>query len=221
MTLENLNTTVAVIQINPSSDVAVQSLYTEALKLKEYAVARVILIDADLKPATEDLSIIAGLRKAIEEKRTEYIKPIRTHLDTVNEAFKQFTLPLVEAFTLNNDKVKAYLAEQKRKRTEAEAIERERFELARREIALKGETTVDLTPVAAPEVIKKIQTELGTVGITTNWKFEVVDFSQVPDEYKLVDATKIGKVVRAGLRSIPGVRIYSEESLRTTPKSQS
>jgi hypothetical protein len=134
MTIEDTNPDqMAMIKVNPAGEVAIQGLYNEALILKEYAVARVILIDADLKPATEDLSIIGGLRKAIEEKRSEYVKPIRTHLDTINEAFKKFTAPLVEADAVNRDKMKAYKAEIDRKRREAEEIEAEKYKLAQRE----------------------------------------------------------------------------------------
>lgn len=211
-------TTTALIQVNPASELAIQGLYAEALKLKQYALARVILIDADLKPATDDLSIIAGLRKAIEEKRAEYIKPIRGHLDTINEVFKQFTAPLVEADTLNRDKVKAYRAEQERKRTEAEAIEKEKLELARREQALTGEVTIDLTPGPTIEVVNKVHTELGTASGFKVRRWEVITFSLVPDEYKMIDAGKVTKLVKAGISSISGIRIWSEESLRVTPK---
>lgn len=210
-------TYMTMIKTDPAGEVAIQSLYTEALRLKGYAVARVILIDADLKPATDDLSIIAGLRKAIEEKRAEYIKPIRGHLDAINQTFKQFTAPLVEADTFNRDKVKAYRGAQELKRAEAEAIEKAKLELARREMALTGETTVDLTPVPAVEVVNKISTGLGTASGFKVRKWEVEDLSKVPLEYLMVDAAKITKLVKAGLGAIPGLRIWEEESLRVTP----
>ncbi len=39
------------------------------------------------------------------------------------------------------------------------------------------------------------------------------DLAKVPLEYMMVDASKLGRVVRAGLRTIPGVRIFPKESL--------
>ena len=57
---------------------------------------------------------------------------------------------------------------------------------------------------------KTVRTEAGSVTIRSAWKFEVVDMAALPDEYKIADAVKLGKVVRAGVREIPGVRIYEE-----------
>lgn len=219
MTTESIST--AMIRVDPAGEVAIQGLYTEALKLKEYAIARVILVDADLKPATEELSIIAGLRKAIEERRKEYISPIKVHLDALNEVFKQFTAPLIEADSLNRDKVKAYRAEQERKRVEAEAIEKGKLELARREMALKGEVTVDLTPIPVPEVINKVQTDLGTASRFKVRKWEIENIELIPREYLTIDAGRVTKLVKAGINQIPGIRIWEEEGLRVTAKSQS
>ena len=47
------------------------------------------------------------------------------------------------------------------------------------------------------------------------WKFRVVDFVKLPDEYKLADEAELGKLAR-GLRdkaTVPGVEFYSESVL--------
>jgi len=46
----------------------------------------------------------------------------------------------------------------------------------------------------------------------------LADMSQVPEEYKIIDAAKITKVVKAGLRNIPGIRIYQDECSRVTTR---
>jgi hypothetical protein len=48
---------------------------------------------------------------------------------------------------------------------------------------------------------------------TTVWKFEVSDWREVPQEYWMIDETKLGKAVRGGLREIPGVKIWSEQAV--------
>jgi len=209
----------AVIQVGPQGDLAVTKLYAEAENLEHYAVALVIASDSDVQASTHDLSIMASLKKAIEEKRKEYVQPINEHLKAVNDVFKNFTQPLVNADKITRDKILGYRAEQERQRREQEEINRLRMEAARREMELKGELSepVNLVEVAPPTP-NHFRTEAGTLGTRTIWKFEVVDFSLVPDEYKLIDATTVGKVVRAGLRSIPGIRIYPEEVLLVTPK---
>lgn len=76
---------------------------------------------------------------------------------------------------------------------------------------------VNLVEVAPPAPTK-VQTEVGTAGITRNRKWEMVDFAAVPDEFKILDAVKIGKLVRAGIGSISGIRIWTEEGLRVTTR---
>jgi hypothetical protein len=40
-----------------------------------------------------------------------------------------------------------------------------------------------------------------------------VDASKVPAEFWILDTPSIGRAVRGGARDIPGVRIYSEDSV--------
>jgi hypothetical protein len=48
-----------------------------------------------------------------------------------------------------------------------------------------------------------------------NWRYEVVDESKVPREFMSPSDLKIGAVVRSqkGLTKIPGVRVWSEETV--------
>jgi len=209
----------ALIQIRPDTDEKVVSLYQEAVKLQQYAEARVIQSDGDIKVATDDLSIIAKFKKAIEEKRKEYVGPINEHLKAVNKVFQDFTAPLTEADSITRQKILDYRKEQERIRQEQERINALRLEAARAEMELKGELAESVGIVEVkPEQPKHYRTETGTLGTVPIKKWEVVDFKLVPDEYKIIDATKVGKVVRAGVPSIPGIRIWEEETLRITPK---
>jgi len=212
-------TITALVATNPNTDPEVISFYNEAIKLQEYAQARIIITAEDLKPATDDLSIIAKLKKALEEKRKEYVKPLQDHIKTVNDTFKTLMEPIETADIITREKLLAFQLKQKLIREEQERINALRLEAAQKEMKLKGELTESVNLVEViPETPTTIRTDLGRVGTATIWKFEVIDFSQLPDEYKLVDATKLGKVVRAGLRIIPGVRIYSEDSLRVNTR---
>ncbi len=226
----------AVIHISPESDTAILTLLAEANRLRDIAEARIIATDADLKGAVDDLAIIARVWKALTEKKAEYSKPIKVHLETVNAAFHMLLQPIEAADEITRDKWTEYRAEQVRRKYEADEINRKRQaeadeinrqkeELARREAVLNnGEITVDLTPVIAPAPIvapvpvAKVRTDQGTTQTTHNWKGEVVNFELVPNEYKVIDYVKLGKVIRAGLHTIPGVRIWDEEGLRVTPR---
>jgi len=206
----------ALIDVEPAKDIAVQQLYSESCALRTIALGRVITTNEELAPATEDLSLIAKMKKSIEEKRKEYVNPIREHLDAVNTAFKEFLAPLDEADKVTRSKILDFRNEQDRKRREAEAIEREKMELAQREAELKGgEITVDLTPVEKPDAVPdKVHTDLGSQGYMKIKKWEIEDFAAVPDDFKMIDAGKVTKLVKAGIGSIAGIRIWEEETLR-------
>jgi len=200
------------VLIKPETDAQIVAFYNEAISLRDFATARVIVSNDDLRPANDDLAIIAKVKKGMEEKRKEYLKPFQDHVKETNEAYKTLMEPIEQADKITRDKILAFRAEQERKRKEAEAIEAEKLELARREAALHGgEITVDLTPIEKPEAVPdRIRTEMGSSGQRDHWVFEVIDFALLPDEYKIPDVTKIGKVVRAGLHTIPGVKIENK-----------
>lgn len=213
----NLNT--ALVKVKPEADEAVIALHEQSLKLEQYATALVITNDGDIKNATNDLSIISGLKKAIEEKRKEYTQPINDHLKAVNEAFKALVEPLTQADKITRTKILDYRAEQERQRQEAEDIARTERELAERKAALTGE------PVVVPEVVDvpapaqdRYRTEMGTLGKMTIRKWEIIDFSLVPDDLKVIDAGKVTKLVKGGIGSITGIRIWEEETLRVTAR---
>ncbi len=93
------------------------------------------------------------------------------------------------------------------------------MEAARKEMELKGELTEEIKEVVVPPPPPAhVHTDVGTLGTAKIRKFEVIDFNLLPNAYKMVDATKLGKVVRAGLDNIPGVRIWTEESLRVSTR---
>ena len=209
----------AVIQVRPQADVAVTKLFSEALKLEEYAGALVIASDDNIQGATNDLSLIAGLKKSIEEKRKEYVQPINEHLTAVNEAFKGFTQPLVNADKITRGKILDYRAEQDRQRREQEEINRLRMEAAQKEMELKGQVSEPVSIVQVePEQPTRYRADAGTLGTVKIRKYRVVNFADLPDQYKLENSVLLNKVVKAGIPEISGVEIYEEEVLRVTPK---
>ena len=210
----------ALVHIDPVVDEKVRALGLEVIAIVQRAEARVVLSDADVHEATGEIALIRGLKKAFEEKRKEYTAPLNGYLKDINASFKEYTDPLDRADELVEGKVLAYRAEQRRQRQEEERINRLREEAARAEMQLKGELTepVNLVEVS-PEPPAHYRTIAGDLGKTLTWKWEVLDLKEVPIEYLIVDAARVGKVVRAGLHNIPGIRIWQEESLRvTTPK---
>lgn len=212
----------SLVLVRPEANPEIMAFYDEAIKLKEYAELRVIVTNDDLKPATDDLSIIAKVKKGMEEQRKEYLKPFQDHVKGTNDAFKSLMEPVDQADKITREKILAFRSEQERKRKEAETIEAEKLELAKREAELKGgEITVDLSPVDKPDAVPdRVRTDMGTTGSRDNWKWEVIDFAQVPDEYKMVNAGMLTPVVKAskGKINIPGIRIFNAPIIAVNTK---
>jgi len=200
--------------LKPEANTEVMAFYNQAVILRDFAKVRVIACNDDLKPANDDLIIIRKVKKAMEEKRKEYLKPFQDHVKETNDAYKTLMAPIEEADKITANKMLTFDAEQKRKIREAEAIETEKMALARREAELKGgEITVDLTPVDKPEAVPEhVRTDMGMTGQRDNWKWEVTDINQVPREYLVINAGMLTPIVKAskGKLTIPGIRIYNE-----------
>lgn len=205
--------TTALVKVNPDADIEVMAFYNEAVRLKEFAEDRVIANLEDMTLATDDLAIIAKVKKGMEEKRKDYLKPFQDHVKETNEAYKSLMEPIEMADRINKDKILAYRQEQERIRLEQEEINRMRLEAAQKEMELTGELSESVGLVeVAPEAPKRVSTDMGTAGQRDNWKWEVVDFSIVPDEYKMINPAVLTPAAKSykDTRTIPGVRIYNE-----------
>ena len=214
-------TETAIIKISPDADVFVTQLHDEALKAQAYSEARCIANDADVKMATNDLSILSRLRKGFEEKQKEYTDPLNEHLKAIRDTFKTFMGPLLAADATTREKILAYRHAEEEKARQIEEANRLRMEAAQLEAKASGtgeiSESVKVLDVPLPQP-KTVYSDAGSAGVSKNWKFEVVDFALLPADYKMVDAVKLGKVIRAGLHEIAGVRIWSEDTLRVTPR---
>lgn len=204
--------TTAVV-LRPGEDIDVHSYFEEALKLLDYAEGRVITTAEDIKPATDDLSLIAKLKKAMEAKKREYLDPLKAKAEAIRETYSTLMDPVIRADKITKDKILAFQQEQERKRQEQEEINRLRIVAAQKEMELKGELTesVDLVEVA-PEAPKRVSTDIGSTGQRDNWKWEVVDFSLVTDEYKMINPAILTPAAKSykDTRTIPGIRIFNE-----------
>lgn len=211
------------VALRPGEDLEAHGYFEEAEKLLEYATALVITTDEIVKGATNDLSIISTLKKAMDGKRKSLLEPLKAEMDAIRETYNYLMAPVLEADKITRGKILAYRQEQERKRQEAEDIARMEREAAERKAALTGE------PVVTPEPVEKMaespdhyRSEMGTLGKAMLHKWEVIDFSLVPDNYKKIDAGGVTNAVKAskGKIVIPGIKVWSEESLRVTTKKE-
>ena len=202
----------------PETNLEITGYYNEAIKLQQYAESRVIKTLDDAKTANDDLTIIARLKKAMETRRKEELKPIDDARKSIQDNYNKWMAPVLAADIITRDKMKAFNVEQERIRYEQEEINRKRMEAAEAEMKLKGEISEPVNLVEVAPEIKKVITELGTTNTMKVRKWEVIDFAAVPDDLKVIDAGKVTKLVKAGIGSIAGIRIYEESVIVVRPR---
>ena len=189
----------------PKADLEVMAFYEEAQKLLTFAQTRNIVVIEDLKPATEDLAVIARVKKGMEAKRKEYLAPFQSHVKETNEAYRALMAPIEEADNITREKMLAFNREQEERRRKQEEVNRLNEELG------QSDKVVEVAP-AAPETTR---TDIGTSGMTANWKWEVLDLTIVPDAYKVIDSSQLTAIARKhhDTKTIPGVRFYCEKTI--------
>lgn len=214
--------TTAVVNIEPKQDEVVLKLGSEAIRVWEYAQKLVVRTTEDVRHATEDLSLISTIKKRLEEKRKEFVQPLDEHRKAIQEKFKVITGPVDEADKLLRDKILAFNTEQRRLQeaaAEAQRLIDEAKAIQQGITQQAGEVFEQPPEITAPETapVQRAYTDTGSMTTHKTRRWEVADFAALPDEYKMPDAAKIGKVVRAGIPSIPGIHIWEKEGLTITP----
>lgn len=145
--------------------------------------------------------------KAATEKRAKYLNPLTQAQKDVKK--------LMSDYDAEQERIR--LAEEARLRELARKEEEERKLQEAIQAELEGDTEtaekiIQEEVVAPPVVVPKSTPKMaGGPVYRTMWKFEVTDEKAVPDEYKMIDEQKIGKIVTAlkDKTNIPGIRAYS------------
>ena len=68
-------------------------------------------------------------------------------------------------------------------------------------------------PIEKTEEKKTVNTLNGSATTKLVWTFEIEDTKKVPNGYKVINEKAIRAAVKAGVREIPGVRIYQDNEL--------
>jgi len=183
--------------------------------------------------AADWLTSITSSRKDVEAVRTAISLPVDRWLKGYNAHFKPTTVLYDKALKVTEGKLGTYRAgvREERDRAQRELQEAERLRQEAQAAVLDtfgsaegpGETAGDeeaalalveeaRTAVAAtPEVAKTLHSSIGFVASRMVWKHEVVTPDAVPRAYCIPDEALLREAVAAGVRTIPGVRIFEEE----------
>lgn len=204
----------ALLKIDPHDNSAYMALVSEVQSFVSSAESTSIATVETRELATNDLSMIARLKKVTGDLRMDYLTPFKEGTETINAAFKEITDPLAQADTILRQKVLAFNQEQDRIKREAEELERQEREVAEHRAKLNGDTSTPFVPEPLPVVAdQRAVTEVGESNTRTIRKWRLIDINKVPITFLKLDEVQIGKVVRAGIKEIPGIRIFEEKVL--------
>ncbi|KKM00156.1 hypothetical protein LCGC14_1807250 [marine sediment metagenome] len=171
-----------------------------------------IATDADLASATSWLARVRSRRKGIDAFFEKLIKPFRLAIQEHKKECDNMLAPL-RTHEVNLDaEVRNYRQLQAKKAAEAQRKADEKHEQRIEKAVAKGQDPALVKPppvVAAPA--KTVETDTGKVTFRKLRKHKLRDARLVPKEYWIIDDTKVGKAVRAGI-DVPGYDIWEEEA---------
>lgn len=192
----------------------ITAIQRETGSMMKTATALKVVDEGSAQGASEMLVFVIEAKKKLEAQRVFLVKPLNDHVKDINAAFKDWVKPLEEVDVLVRSKLLTFQREQEAIRIEAQRLEQERIEREAAE-GLLDDLPEDL-PVPAPRIVRGQQ---GSASVRKTWTFEVGDEALVPREYLTVDEGVIALAVRQGIRDIPGIRIFQQDSIAVRSKA--
>lgn len=203
------------------------SIRDRALKLVTAAERFTIINRDDAGHAVDLCAMVKAATKKAEAERDVLVRPLNAQVKEINGRFKPIVEPLQAAARTLEARIYRFHLDEKRKAEVEEArLRRDAAERALQE-AVKAEAAGDQARVEAvlddaadaplPVIPVPIQTrgDYGALASTTKrWTFEITGpLHLIPDVYLLINVPAVNAAIRAGIREIPGLRIFQTESI--------
>ena len=193
--------------------------HEEIDKLEEKANALDVVSDEAAKTATEMLVQIKGVVGQVEDKRKEAIGPADKYVRSVNAFVKPFRDRLNDVAEIPRNKLGIYQYNKELKRREEERKAKEALAEKQRQLDEEAKKK-NLEPVKLPEVTvpkkpQPVRTDSGTSSVRMVWDYKVVDISQVPRDYLILNERGVKAAIKGGIRNIPGLEIFEKPSVAT------
>lgn len=195
----------------------------------EIAWAKVPVDDDDKAAKVGDIIHVARVAfNAIDRERTNQKKPFLTASRKVDEHFAPFLKAIkgakealqgyLDAYMTRKDEIAAEerrrLEERaKQKQAEADIRAAEARTVQEQKDADKAKREATALQAKARATTGHVHTDYGaTIHVHKTWTFEIDDFAQVPDKYKIIDHVGVNTAIKGdrGLRDIPGLRIFQK-----------
>lgn len=209
----------------PEADGLPAVIVTDYRQIK-LAVVDIEVSDATVFEATEYTKRLNVFRKALDTEKKKVLDPLKAAVAAAEAPFKRLAGELEKLDSMLRGKLLTYnqakrAAEQARLEAEREA-QRKALEEATNQAILEGkledarkiaeaEKYTSEQVVIAPKV--SVHAPQATASTVTRWKYEVTNPAVVPREFCEPSPALINRAVQNGVRVIPGVRIWPEESI--------
>jgi hypothetical protein len=207
-TLKQIQTSKEIVQVKKGMDEYIQT--ENVLK---------VIDQATYDQAGDFCKKIKIASKKIEDKRKFFVDPYNYVVKQINAIFKDKTTDLDNLERRVKNKMMTWYDQEQRKR-EAELLKIQQQNQRKIEKAVEKQEAnpekVILPPVLKSEPAPIAKTSAGSFSKNTVravWKWEVEKEADIPREYLTTNDKKISDLVRAGLRTIPGIRIYQEKDI--------
>ncbi len=202
------------------------ALMSTALTLLDVKVKPVETLEAATS-LTDKIAQAKTLLKNIEARRKLIVEPIKHQAADVDAEARKWREP-VERFCADAERV--VLAFRRKQADDARREEQARQDAINEAAKKQGQAEIMGNAAAVEEASTAImhleaqapaapvtgfKTDSGTSSVRKRWTVEVVDPSQVPDNYMVPDLKALQAAVDAGARKIEGCNVFEAESLVT------
>ena len=155
------------------------------------------------------------LGKRIKDAGADKTKEHRQFTGAVRNLVKVYTDMLSGIEAGLKEKFRDYSRIKEMKRREAERIAQVAAEKLQRQInreaKVKNIEPVHVPTPALPQKQAPTRTEEGSASIKKVWTWKLINITEVPDEYKILDAVAVNKAIRGAVRNITGIEIFQED----------
>jgi hypothetical protein len=197
--------------------------FRSAIQAMNAEVSELEVLDGDSERRGAEMTAQArGLLKQIEEKQKQIIEEPQRFVKAVQNFTLPFRKDLDAIIAQVKRKLEAFGYQKELERREAEKRAQEEAARLQKEMDRRakkaGIEPVTVVVPVLPDKREPVRTETGTTSYVAAWDYEVINASQVPARYLIPDPTNRAAVmesIRAGVREIPGLRIFERMQART------
>jgi len=239
--MSNAITTVpaAAIDLFSPNDVANFEMVAADLRTLEARLSGITITTREQSVDVHNgLAEVKALQGQVEHSRRGLVNPLNEQVKAINNVWRPLTEALEKLEQTAKRKIilwqqaerERVAREQEAARKRQEEAERKQAEALAKAEAAKNSRVRDAALASAKKASEElmaarteepmdaptgIKTDSGTSWTRPVWTFKVIDPQLVPREFLVVDEKAIRAAIAKGVRDLPGVTIWQEETLAT------